>query len=416
MSETYQYLLNKLLSVNVAGGMKLGLKNCQELDMLLGYPSQAFPAVHIAGTNGKGSVSTKIAAGYETDGMKVGLFTSPHVACFRERIRINGKMISENQTAGHLKTLFLLCDRHDIKATFFELTTLLAFVHFREETVDIAVLETGLGGRLDATNIANTILSVITSISLDHTEILGETVEAIAKEKAGIIKENIPVIIGPAVPKSILIPLALQKNSPCIRVQGEFEDFHQENCAIAQEAMTSLRLSWWAIENGLKALPCCRMETYSKAMLENMNIKLPLPEAVILDVAHNPDGLEQLLKALRKRYRAPLRFLIGMSCNKDVTSCLGVIKDEACWFHLVEGSNERAVAKEQLAEELIALGVNRERIICEDSISSGIANGIHLGGINNEVVVVCGTFFIMAEARKALGIVETHDPVDMNER
>lgn len=417
MKSDYPTLLNHLLKINYHAGMKLGLKNCQDLNFLLGNPSHAFSTIHIAGTNGKGSVSTKIAAACEASGLKTGLFTSPHISCFRERIRINGVMITETYVQKYLNLLFSLCEQHNIKATFFELTTMMAFAHFAAEKVDVAVLETGLGGRLDATNISRSILSIITSISHDHTEILGDSIDAITKEKAGIIKASIPVIIGPRVPKSLVEPIANEHGSQCIQVTGSFEDYHEENCAIARKALEWLNVSEEHIQEGLKALPPCRLQTFGKNELIGLKFSNSVPEAVILDVAHNPDGLMQLLKAVRKRYiDFPLRFIIGLSSNKDVNACLNVIKNEAAAFHLIEGCNERAVSKNRLAEELRHLGVLEEKISIEGSIAESISKAIELAGKNNEVVVVCGTFFIMSQARQALGISEPQDPTDMNER
>lgn len=412
MKYSYSQILDRLFSVNELAGMKLGLKNCLDMDRLLANPSKAFPSIHVAGTNGKGSVSTKIAATHEAAGFKTGLYTSPHLSCFRERIRINSHMISEKQVEKHMNTLFSLCDAHKIKSTFFELTTLMAFLHFAEENVDIAVLETGLGGRLDATNIVSPKMSVITSISLEHTEILGNTIDEIAMEKAGIIKHSIPVIIGPKVPFSVIQPVALKKQSPCMQVKGHYTDYHEENCAIANMVLEQLQMPNHAIHTGLKALPPCRLQTFTQKELLEAGFSAPLPKAVILDVAHNPDALKELLRAIYNQ--GPFRFVIGLSSNKDIAGCLNVLKNEASAFHLVEAANERAASNETLAKELLKLGVSQDNIVCEASITSAIQNAIKLARNNHELVIVCGTFFIMNQARKALGIVEPQDPKDMN--
>lgn len=417
MTSNYSKLLNRLLSVNVREGVKLGLKNCEDLDKLLGYPSQSFPAIHVAGTNGKGSVSTKIGSAHQSLGLKTGLYTSPHISCFRERIQINEQMITEAQVEEHLANLFTICKQHHIKATFFELTTLIAFLHFSKEKVDIAVFETGLGGRLDATNILKPVLSIITSISLEHTEILGGTIEAIAKEKAGIIKPSIPVIIGPSVPKQLIEKIASESNSPCIQVEGPFEDYHEENCAIAKEALEYLKILPEAIKKGIKALPPCRLETFTQEDLLALSHHAPLPEAIILDVAHNPDGLKHLIKAVRKRYpKSNFRFVVGLSSNKDILGCLQIIKKEGTAFHLIEGDNERAASKKLLADKLANMGVSSVNIFCESSIRSAIYHAIELASQKNEIVIACGTFFIMREIRQALGLNEPQDPIDMNER
>lgn len=417
MSSDYLHLLQRLLTINMTGGMKLGLKNSLKLDKLLDNPSQKFPCIHIAGTNGKGSVTTKIAAAYQEIGFKTGIYTSPHISCFRERIRIHEEMISEANVLKHLTTLFTLCDHYQIKATFFELTTLLAFLHFAEKKVDIAILETGLGGRLDATNICKPILTIITSISLEHTEILGDTIEAITYEKAGIIKPNIPILTGPRIAKAIIEKIAAKNHSPFFHVEGNFQDYHDENCAIAKQALEILTLPYEAIEKGLKTLPPCRFEMMPTSRLVELGYGEPAPKAVILDVAHNPDGLTHLLAAIQKRYpKIGLHFVIGFSSNKDIKGCLDIIKDHASGFHCVEGTNERAVLKEQLAVYLIELGISKEHIFCEPTINIAIQHAIEKASKKNELVVVCGTFFIMGQARQALGIHEPQDPKDMNER
>ncbi len=162
--------------------MKLNLEIPLLLSELFDFPERSFPTIHVAGTNGKGSVVTKISKALELSGLKVGRYTSPHLISFRERIQVNGEWISEEFISRRMKLIFQKVDQKKIPATFFELTTLLAFDYFREMKVDVAVIETGLGGRLDATNIIQPILTVITSISLDHAQILGSTLEEIAVE------------------------------------------------------------------------------------------------------------------------------------------------------------------------------------------------------------------------------------------
>ena len=181
----YLDLIQHLLTVNLEAGIKLGLQNVERLQEILHYPDRSFTSIHVAGTNGKGSVCIKVARALEKAGYRTGLYTSPHISSFRERIRINGKMITEEAVESILPPLFKVIEEAGIPATFFEITTFLAFLYFAREKVDFAVLETGLGGRLDATNIVSPCLSVITSISLDHTEILGGSCEEIAHEKGG---------------------------------------------------------------------------------------------------------------------------------------------------------------------------------------------------------------------------------------
>ena len=357
----YAALLSRLLSINMQG-MKLGLQNPWHLDRLTGSPSQAFDSIHIAGSNGKGSVSAKIAAGLEQARVKTGLYTSPHLACFRERICINRQMIAEEELQKQLQALFEIIDEHTIPATFFELTTALAFSFFAEKKVEMAVVEAGLGGRLDATNILKPKLSIITSISLEHTEFLGSTLEAIAKEKCGIIKPGIPILIGPRVPEQIVREQAALCRSPVIRVEGAFSDYHEENRAIARRALELLQVDPEAIRQGLEALPPCRLEIFTKKNLKNFDEKTPSPKAVVFDVAHNPDGFFQLLKALKKRFpKEKLRFLIGMSKNKDMRSCFKLLRECNAPMHLVEAQSERAASREVLREICLELGMPTNR-------------------------------------------------------
>lgn len=389
--------------------MKLGLQNVQRLQQLLNFPDRAYKTIHVAGTNGKGSVSTKIALTFEEAGYRVGLYTSPHLSCFRERIKINGVMIPEAAVFALLSSLFDLTEKEDIPATFFELTTFLAFVYFAQEKVDIVILETGLGGRLDATNIVKPILSVITSISLDHTEILGLTPEAIAWEKGGIIKENVPVVIGPKVPYRPIEILARQKGSPILKVRCKTSLYEEENKEIALTSLNFLSTSFClppeAIEKGLQGRQPCRFEV----------IKLECP--VILDVAHNPDGLDHLFKMCSYYFpNQPLSILFGISKSKDIDHCLEIITKNATSYHLVEALNGRGLPIDDLHEQLNKKAPAQSNIFKHTSIT----NGVHFAKLNaaknNKILVICGSFFIMNEVRKALGFIEPSDNMDLNEK
>lgn len=408
----YEQLLQRLFSVNLHGGMKLGLNNSLRLNQALDYPIKKFPAIHVAGTNGKGSVVTKIAAAQQAMGKRVGLYTSPHIACFRERIRINGVMIPEDKTKKHLLRLFELTEQLQIPATFFEITTLLAFAYFAEEEIDVAVIETGLGGRLDATNIVQPILTIITSISFDHTETLGNTIEEIAREKAGIIKPGIPIIVGPRALNDSIQEIASLHASPYIKVaDSEFNHFQMENDAIAAIALRHLEIPEHAIQEGLKATPPCRIEIYLPEQLADVFPNIPLPKAVILDVAHNPDGIMHLISILQQKYpQSSIRFIAGLSKSKDISSCLKLLSHAASFIHLVEASSDRAAPVTYLFKELMNQGFPKNAMVCESSIPLAIHHAISAAGQQaNEIIVVCGTFFIMAAARAALGIIEPND-------
>ena len=196
--ETCEYLYNQMpmFERQGASGYKEGLSNTKALDAHFGHPHQAFATIHVAGTNGKGSVSHSLAAILQESGLRVGLYTSPHLVDFRERIRINGEPIGEQYVVDFVEQERAFFE--PLHPSFFEVTTALAFKYFRDQQVDIAVVEVGLGGRLDCTNIITPLVSIITNISFDHTQFLGDTLAKIAGEKAGIIKPHVPVIIGEA--------------------------------------------------------------------------------------------------------------------------------------------------------------------------------------------------------------------------
>lgn len=405
----YQALIHKLLAVNLHGGMKLGLQNVHHLQRIWHFPDQQFTSIHVAGTNGKGSVCLKIAHALAQAGYRVGLFTSPHLSTFRERIRINGEMISEKAVVSILPGLFQSIDDANLPATFFEITTFLAFLYFAQEKVDIAVLETGLGGRLDATNIVTPCLSIITSISLDHTEILGNTLEEITIEKAGIIKEGVPVIIGPHVPLAPVLAIAEQKKSPCLQVQETSPLFEEENHSLAKAALEHLtprfNLTAAAIEKGLRASQSCRME-----MIEGS----PL---TILDVAHNPDGIAHLFQALFSRFPGrALRLVFGLSKSKDLNGCLAHVVPHHFPCHIVEATNGRGASKELIKSQLLALKAKPSDLSVHPTIAAGVEAARAEALSQNQIVVIFGTFFIMSEVRQALGFCEPVDSIDMNER
>lgn len=222
-SETTEYLFSQLPMFERIGdkGYKSGLENTLSLDVHFGHPHSAYKTIHIAGTNGKGSCSSMIAAMLQTAGYRVGLYTSPHLVDFRERIRVNGRMMSEQYVIEFVDKERKFFEK--LHPSFFEITTAMAFKYFHDMKVDIAVIETGLGGRLDCTNIINPILSVITNISFDHMQFLGNTLEKIAGEKAGIIKHGVPVVIGNATPetRTVFEKMAYENNADILFAQDD---------------------------------------------------------------------------------------------------------------------------------------------------------------------------------------------------
>lgn len=398
----YQECIKKLYEINNNGGMKLGLHNMTRLNNLLGNPLKEFSSVHIAGSNGKGSVTTKIAKGLEIDHKKVGLYTSPHICTYRERIRVNGEMIPEKSVEKILNKIFTLIEQQYVFPTFFEITTMLAFLYFAEQQIDIAVLETGIGGRLDATNIVEPIITVITSISLEHTDLLGNTLEEIAYEKAGIIKPGIPLVIGPRAP--FLEQVAIEKKCPFKRVTGFFADFDEENRAIAKAALEYLETSREAVVYGLDAVPPCRFEIVPHHSIP-----------IILDVGHNPDGLEQLFLAIRQKFDQRIRVVFGLSKTKNISACLDILIKNCQAFHPVEAPNGRGASKQLLSDQLLEKGISTNNIFLEEDLQKTIQDALSLAIKNKEILLVCGTFFIMCEVREALGIEEERDTIEMNE-
>ncbi|GLE01630.1 hypothetical protein PINS_up010464 [Pythium insidiosum] len=433
-SATYERLLQRLYQVNRFTAVKLGIENMKQLNEAFGDPTSQYPIVHVAGTNGKGSVSLKVAKALERSGYRTGLFVSPHVSCFRERIQINGELISEAQVCEHLAQIFNVSAQFRIPATFFEITTMLAFQHFAKQRVDCVVLETGLGGRLDATNIVHPAVSVITSIGMDHTRILGGTIDAIAREKAGIIKRHTPVVIGPNVPLDVMQQFADAADAPLIRVDSldDFDDdFNAENTAIARatceqlNALTmqqplTVKLSNPRVQSALESRPPCRFQVLH-VVRPNSNEK---KVTIVLDVAHNMPAFEKLMRTLHKRFPTQrYRFVCGFSADKDIAKVMDLIaaanrretsSDPFAQIHLVKANHPRGASLEEINLSLQSAG--RAPIQSIASIEDGVNAAIAAArcSADNEVVVVCGSVFLMAEARQALGFKEPVDSPSIN--
>ncbi len=388
-------LLQKLYNLNRFAKAKYNLDTIRKLNTLFRNPSNAYHCIHVAGTNGKGSVATKISNGLINSGLKVGLFTSPHISCFRERVRLNGIMVSEHDTERLLSQLFTTVEAHNLPTTFFEMTTMLALLYFAEQQVDWAVIEVGLGGRLDATNIITPALSIITSISLDHTEILGSTLEEITHEKAGILKPSIPIIIGPTVPENIITTHASSLKCPIHSLKGSFSSYDEENNSIARKAMELLNIPQPHINSALQTKPPCRLEVFSQ------------PQTVIFDVAHNPIALIRLFEDLKNKFPQRKFFCVcGFSKTKDITSCLNILKDNIEAVHFVEASNGETVSITTL-----------KQLMCQfhpiyDSLDALLQDAKKI----NAIVIVCGSFYIMSILRRYFGIEEKCDPIDLNEK
>ena len=386
----YEQTIHRLLQGATLQNRPLSLTVAHALDQLLDFPSSFYPTSHVAGSNGKGSVATKIAKVLELSGYRVGLYTSPHLFCFCERIATNGEPISKEDVVLGMQPIFDLVDKHALHPTFFEQVTFLAFEYFRRQKVDVAVIETGLGGRLDATNVIQPLLSIITSISLEHTHILGEEIEQIAKEKAGIIKRGVPLVIGPKARCQSIYHQAEELGCPLFASNKISYFFDEENTAIAELALeplsTHFKIDLEARRQGLLVRPPCRFER---------------EDNVIFDVAHNPEAIFSLLQALHHFFpEGKFRFLVGFSKDKDYENCLDLIADVATHIHLVQSDSSRSASLEMLQEAM--RNEDPHLWTPHASIQEAVAAAYSEVVTRGEILVVCGSFYVMAEAKAHL--------------
>ena len=353
---------------------KPGLETTHTLDTHYGHPHRCYRTIHVGGTNGKGSTSHTIAAVLQASGYRVGLFTSPHLLDFRERIRVNGEMVSEDFVCRFVEDAKPLIEERS--PSFFEITTLMAFDYFRQAQVDFAVIEVGLGGRLDCTNIISPIASVITSISKDHTQLLGDTLEAIAREKAGIIKPHTPVIIGrgeSSEVREVFVKKATEEKAPIIfaeeavHIKAQTPEFpgqiftlegkealpyyfglgglvQRDNFRAIYATIEELRsqgiaISEEAFRDGLR-------DVVSLTGLRGRWEVLSQHPTLICDTAHNEDGVRYIVEQLRSLQR-PLHIIFGMVNDKDIRGVLQRLPKEARYY-FTAASVPRALAPEDL--------------------------------------------------------------------
>lgn len=334
---------------------KEGLENTHILDEHFGHPHSQFRTIHIAGTNGKGSCSHTIASILQEAGYKVGLFTSPHLTDFRERIRVNGEMISEQYVMDFIdneRDFF-----EPLHPTFFELTTALAFKYFAEQNVDVAVVEVGLGGRLDCTNIITPDISIITNISFDHVQYLGDTLEKIAGEKAGIIKKGVPVIIGETQTETTPVFTAKADEQQAKiyfadeyqtdrTYQYELKGLYQSRnmrtvlCAVSQLIQKGYHISSENIQNGLLHV------TRNTGLRGRWQIVRHSP-TVICDTGHNVGGITYTAQQLQEQQCKTLRIVFGMVSDKDVSGVLELMPKNAIYY-FCQASVKRAMPHQQL--------------------------------------------------------------------
>ena len=394
--ETLQYLYVMTPAFQQVGqsAYKPGLDNVLELSAKFEHPHTAFKSIHVAGTNGKGSVSHTLAAILQAQGYKVGLYTSPHLRDFSERIRVNGKPVSEEYVVAFVEQARAFIEQ--LKPSFFELTTMMAFCYFKEQQVDYAVIEVGLGGRLDSTNIITPVLSVITNVSFDHVALLGNTLEKIAYEKAGIIKPGVPVVVGEA--PAGLRPIYTAKGAKVVfaedmpesslpfELTGECQRYNKKTILAAVDLLQQkIPISSQAVEYGL-------LHVVSLTGLKGRWQKLAANPLVIADTGHNEAGIRLIVKQLRSLSYKTLRMVIGVVNDKDVNAMLSLLPKDAVYY-FTNANIPRALSSQELqaiAKNYDLIGKNypsvQEALLAAKNEAS-----------NDDVIFVGGSNFIVAE-------------------
>ena len=435
--ETVDYLFSQLPMYSKIGAAayKEDLHNSVAICDALNNPQNKFKSIHIAGTNGKGSTSHLLAAILQEAGYKTGLYTSPHLKDFRERIKINGTMVSESFVIDFVKRTSSLVEQ--IQPSFFELTMAMAFDYFAQQAVDIAIIETGLGGRLDSTNIITPILSVITNIGFDHMNILGDTLVKIAGEKAGIIKQSVPVVIGEysEETKRVFETKAAECNAPIYFAQEEYSivdykhSLRQLDCSVIdkeknEKTFYSLDLNGlYQLKNLLTILATVRelqkqgffipLETKKNA-LSNVKTLTGLHGRweliadnpfIVLDVAHNEDGMKQILSQTNIFLEAnddgtsknKLHFILGMAKDKELSKVLNLMPRDANYY-FTAAHIPRAIPSIELmmkAAEYGLPGLHFENV--NDAIQEAKKRALQ-----NDLIVVCGSVFLVGEVNQQL--------------
>jgi dihydrofolate synthase / folylpolyglutamate synthase len=424
-AETLDYLFTQIPVFQREGSSayKPGLENIELLDEWCGNPHRKYPCIHVGGTNGKGSVSHLMASILQENGYKTGLYTSPHLKDFRERIRVSGQTIPKERVidfvSNYRNTL-----SENISPSFFELTTEMAFTWFAEEGVDIAVIEVGLGGRLDSTNIIQPVVSVITNISFDHIALLGDTLEKIAYEKAGIIKKDTPVVIGKAdgAVKEVFERRAAEFSAPIHQADNEFRieldkslkgrildvcegsiklyngipcalsGFYQkENAATVLSLVECLRDRHWNIRDNSVYQGFANV--ISNTGLRGRWETLSEHPHVICDTGHNEAGIRYVTEQLRQTPHENLHMIIGMVNDKDVNSVLKLMPKDAVYYFTKAGI-PRALPEHELAALAGKYGLHGETYPTVSSAMEAAKKKCR----PNDLIFVGGSTFIVAEA------------------
>ncbi len=426
-AETLDYLFARLPMYSRIGAAayKTDLDNTIALLKAVGDPQLRFKTIHVAGTNGKGSVSHMLAAILQQAGYKTGLYTSPHLVDFRERIRINGQMIPEQSVVAFTEQIKNSIEA--IEPSFFELTVAMAFDHFAQEAVDIAVIETGLGGRLDSTNVIQPVLSVITNIGWDHMNLLGDTLEKIAFEKAGIIKARTPVVIGEWLPETrpVFERRALESKAPITWAGTHFSvasfewtpqtqtivvqeknsgqstpytldllgHYQQKNVLTVLESIRVLQHQGWKISE--EALQGALRDVKFLTGLAGRWEVLRIHPYLILDVTHNVHGLEALLQQLKTIPHRNLHVVLGMVNDKDIHSFLAQLPLTAAYY-FTQAAIPRALPGDQLRAVAASIGLNGS---CYADVNAAIQVALEQAKAD-DLIVVTGSIFLIGEVNR----------------
>lgn len=403
---------------------KANLDNTLALDEFFGHPHRQFKSIHVAGTNGKGSTSHMLASILQDAGLKVGLYTSPHLRDFRERIKVNGVEVSERYVVDFVETHKHLFET--VQPSFFEMTVALAFKYFAEEMVDVAVVEVGMGGRLDSTNIISPLVSVITNIGFDHTEFLGDTLAKIAGEKGGIIKDGIPVVVGEThvETSSVFEEIAKDRNAKLV--------FADQKYAVTETFLQEDGIQVFSVEdcNGVSAYNNLEVDLQGSYQRKNIltvlaavdELKPYFPELseatirkglrhaskqtglrgrwyqlsanplTICDTGHNVDGITFIVDQIAKTPYEKLFWVFGMVSDKDISKVITLLPKDA-YYIFTQASIPRAMDAELLAEKCNAVGLKGE---VEKNVQKALLRAKKMAS-NNDLIFIGGSTFVVAE-------------------
>lgn len=394
---TKKELINILFSKH-RFGIKPGLERTMILSQAIGSPHKKFKSIHIAGTNGKGSVASLLSSAFVETGYKVGLYTSPHILDFNERIRINGRKIGDDEIAEIYMSLHGKSE--EISATFFEITTIMAFQYFASQQVDIAIIETGMGGRFDSTNIINPILSIITDIDMDHKEYLGDTIDSIAFEKAGIIKKNIPVICSDMRENRLKIikNKANELNSKLYLVSDKISPKNAGGILISSAFIKNYSTFLKSLEilndssdfkidsNNPRIIKNLKRNSGYFGRMEIINKDLP----IIVDVAHNYAAIKNLIETAENKYPDKEWDLVfTLMKDKELDAILNLLNDNKFNLYSCKANIERSFSAEEIMNKALEKGIKCESI---DSIQDVIRNKNF-----DKPTIIFGSFYLIAE-------------------